>query len=233
MARLNMIAFDADDTLWHNETLFRVTQDKFRDLLLPYHDAEWIGKKLYETEMRNLALFGYGIKGFTLSMIETALELSENRIGGDVIQSLLDAAKEMLRAPVEPLPHVRDALDFCRGRFDLMIITKGDLFDQESKIARSGLDEYFKHIEIVSEKNAGVYRDLLEKYELDPKRFLMIGNSLKSDVLPLLELGAGAVHIPYHTTWQHEHVEVEEGETRPYHTLEHIGLLPALIEELA
>ena len=227
-----VIALDADDTLWHNETLFSITQEKFRNLLLPYHEAEWIDRKLFETEKANLELFGYGIKGFTLSMIETAIELTEGRISGAEIENLIAAGKEMLQAPVEPLPEVAETLSELSARYPLMLITKGDLFDQESKLARSGLEGYFTHVEIVSEKNPDVYRTLLRKHRIAPEQFLMVGNSLKSDILPVIDIGGAAVHIPYHTTWIMERVKAPPTDQRTYTTLEHIGLLPGFLSDI-
>ena len=229
----DIIAFDADDTLWHNESLFSLTHEKFRNLLMPYHDAAWIDQKLLETERRNLSIFGYGIKGFALSMIETAIELTEGRISGDEIQHILDAAKGMMDAPVVPLDHVIETLKTLSVDRELMIITKGDLFDQESKIARSGLDAYFTKVEIVSEKNEAVYRDLMNRHQLDPSRVMMVGNSLKSDILPMVGLGATCVHIPYHTTWIHEAVDPETAAAHDYHELTSMADLPALVNRLS
>ena len=229
----DLIAFDADDTLWHTEELYVGTQDRFKQLLAPYHSAEWIDKKLFDTEMRNLAVFGYGIKGFTLSMIETAIELTEGRIGGGEIQCIIDMAREMFNAEVRLLDGVAETVAALAPRFALMIITKGDLFDQESKVARSGLGPYFEHVEIVSDKTEASYAALLKRHQVAPERFLMVGNSLRSDILPVARLGAKAVYIPYHLTWAHEMVsETQLGENR-YVTLESFGLLPALLDELA
>ncbi len=221
-----MIAFDADDTLWHNETIFKLTHEKLTDLLADYHSPECIEKKLYETEMRNLEYFGYGIKGFTMSMIETAIQLTEGRILGSEIQKIIGFARQMVKAPVDLLEHAAETVKTLAQSFRLMIITKGDIFDQESKIARSGLARYFKHIEILTEKTPQTYRRTLDKHGIDPTRFLMIGNSLKSDILPVLELGGQAVFIPYHLCWEHEKVEKTDEERTDFYRLEHIGLLP-------
>ncbi len=201
---IKFVAFDADDTLWHNETLFIETQGKFRQLLLQYHTEEWIAQRLYETEMKNLKHFGYGIKGFTLSMIETAIELSEGRIGGDEINQIIGFSKEMLKFPVEMLEGVKETVKKLSNTHKLLIITKGDLFDQESKIARSGLGDYFHHIEVVPRKTPDVYEKILSKQKITPESFMMVGNSLKSDVLPVATIGGTGVHIPYQTTWAHE-----------------------------
>jgi putative hydrolase of the HAD superfamily len=224
------IAFDADDTLWHNEDLYLSIQERFARLLTTYQDEDVIHRKLYETEMRNLELYGYGIKAFTLSMIETAIELTEGQICGRDIQIIIDFAKEMRQAPVKLLDGVEEVLaGLVAAGYRLLLITKGDLFDQESKFARSGLAPYFDIVEIVSDKSVETYAGLLAKHKLTPERFLMVGNSLRSDVLPVLTLGAQAVHIPYHTTWIHEVVEPPSDDPPGYHELAHIAQLPDLI----
>lgn len=226
----DMIAFDADDTLWHNLSLFTVTQERFAEMLAPYQDAATVDQKLLEREKHNLQLFGYGVKGFTLSMIETALELSDYQMDGRTIQKLIDAGKEMLAAPVETMPGVTEVLQGLHGRIPLMVITKGDLFDQESKLARSGLAELFDIVEILSEKEPDAYRDIFKRHKLNPDRFLMIGNSLKSDILPVVAAGGHAVHIPYHTTWEHEQVTDEDKDGIHYHHMADISLLPSWLE---
>jgi putative hydrolase of the HAD superfamily len=228
---IKTIAFDADDTLWHNETLYTGTQEKFAQLLAAYQDPAELDEKLYATEMRNLRFYGYGIKSFTLSMIETAIELSDGKIQGYEIQSIVDLAKEMLRAPVLPLKGVEEVLKKLTDKYQLLMITKGDLFDQETKIARSGLVDYFHGIEIVSEKSPEVYRKVLERYEVSPDQFLMVGNSLRSDILPVVEIGGQAVHIPYEVTWVHEVVEGEEDQ-KGYHELDQLESLPVLIQQI-
>ncbi|MCY1005353.1 HAD family hydrolase [Nannocystis pusilla] len=222
----DVIAFDADDTLWHNEPLFAQAQLKYRRLLASYHDEAFVERRLHETHIRNLEHFGYGIKGFGLSMVETAVELTEGRITGAEIRHVLELAREMLRAPVELLPHVDTTIPRLAQSNRLMLITKGDLFDQESKIARSGLGDYFSRIEVVSEKDRRTYDRLLARHGVEPARFVMVGNSLRSDVLPVLELGGRAVHIPYATTWSHEHVPEDLLRQHEFTRLEHIGLLP-------
>ncbi len=228
---IEVIAFDADDTLWHNESLFTVTQTKFKQLLAGYHSDEWIEAKLNETEHRNIQHFGYGIKGFTLSMIETAIELTEGRISGAQIQQIIDYAKAMRQAPVELLDGVAETISALAGQYTLMLITKGDLFDQESKIARSGLGDHFNHLEIVSEKNTAVYRTIMSKHRLDPQRFLMIGNSIKSDILPVIEVGGRAVHVPYHTTWVHE--QVSDYDAASFYEIASLRELPALLTKMS
>ena len=233
---IDLIGFDADDTLWHNETLFNMTHEKFETLLADYHDAKWVHKKMFEMEMRNLKYYGYGIKGFTLSMIETAIELTGGRIKGSEIREILDFARQMLTAPVELLDHAADTVKALSRSFPLMIVTKGDLFDQESKIARSGLSDCFKFIEIRTGKTAKTYKSILKKYGVAPERFLMVGNSLKSDIFPVLEIGGYAVYINYPSTWEHEKVaaaELNYTGNRRYTELEHIGLLPQLVKQLA
>jgi putative hydrolase of the HAD superfamily len=226
---IKFIAFDADDTLWHNETLFIETQDKFRQLLLQYHTEEWIAKRLYETELKNLEHFGYGIKGFTLSMIETAIELSEGRIGGGEISQIIGFSKEMLKSPVEMLEGVEETVKKLSNTHKLLIITKGDLFDQESKIARSGIGDYFEHIEIVPGKTPDVYKKILSKQKIAPENFMMVGNSLKSDILPVAEIGGMGVHIPYETTWAHEQVNEKEASKHRFVKIEKIRQLPDLL----
>jgi len=223
---LDIIAFDADDTLWHNEPHFTHTHEKFRDLLSDYHDPEWIESRLAETEIRNLKHFGYGIKGFTLSMIETALELTENRIGAQEITKILDFGKSMLKAPLELMEGVEPVLNRLKQTHDLMIITKGDLFDQETKIARSGLGDYFKYVEVVSEKTPANFDRIVNQYQFSPDRFLMVGNSLKSDILPVIEIGAHAVYIPYETTWIHEKVDPKFLKDVHFHQVEDMASLP-------
>ncbi|APA63285.1 HAD family hydrolase [Maribacter sp. 1_2014MBL_MicDiv] len=203
---INVIGFDADDTLWVNETYFRDTEDKFADLLEKYETKNKIDQELFRTEIKNLDLYGYGIKGFVLSMIECALELSNNQVAPKTVSALLDLGKEMITQPVELLEGVEEVLQSLKDKYRLIVLTKGDLLDQERKLERSGLSEYFHHVEVLSDKKEKNYSDLLEHLQIEPDEFLMIGNSLKSDVLPLVNIGARAVHIPFHTTWQHEEV---------------------------
>ncbi len=206
---VEVVAFDGDDTLWHSENLFAMTEEKFIDLVSGYVPETDVKDRLFRTEMKNLGIFGYGTKGFIISMIETALELTGERISGADIQKIIALGKDMLEHPVEVLPGVPETLAAMAGRYRLLVITKGDLFDQESKIARSGLAEHFWKIEIVSEKDQATYRDILMRHEIQPERFLMVGNSVRSDILPVVELGAKAVYVPYDITWQHETVELD------------------------
>ena len=232
MSRFDIIALDADDTLWHNERLYAEAQAKFKGLLAQYHSPEWIERWLYQTEMRNLEHFGYGIKAFALSMIETAVELTEGRISGGDIQQIIHFAREMLGAEVELLEHVAETIPGLAATYPLMLITKGDLRDQEVKIARSGLAAHFRYIEIVSDKSRPSYQALLQRRGIAPERFLIVGNSLRSDILPVLELGGRAVYIPHHLTWQHEVVEPPPPEQPGYYQIEHLGLLPDLLAAL-
>jgi len=232
MSRFDIIAFDADDTLWHNERLYTSAQATFKQLLAQYHSPDWIAECLYQTEMRNLQHFGYGIKAFALSMIETAVELTEGRIAGSDIQTLIDAARAMLTADVELFAHVAETLASLTDTYALMLITKGDLRDQELKIGRSGVAQHFRHIEIVSDKSQSSYTVLLQRHGIAPERFLMVGNSLRSDILPVLALGGSAVYVPYQLTWAHEAAEPPPADQTGYYEVEHLGLLPGLLDRL-
>src|SRR5262245_14164695 len=203
-----VIGLDGDDTLWRNEEYFAVSQDMFRSLVAPYaNGTPDLDAALAERERANLELFGYGIKGFMLSMVETALDVSEGRIPGTVIQALLERGKEMLAHPVELLPGVAETVASLGRSHRLVLVTKGDLFNQEQKVARSGLAEFFERVEIVTEKDPATYRRILGHLGVSPERFVMAGNSVRSDVLPVLAIGGRAVHIPYELTWVHEHAE--------------------------
>lgn len=206
---IRVVGLDGDDTLWHNETRFKLTQAELRELLQRHVPEADVEKHLAETEMKNLGIYGYGVKAFTLSMIETAIELTDRRIPAADIDVILGWGKRMLMEPTELLPGVEEALRELSFRYDLLLITKGDLFDQESKLARSGLGGLFLGVEILSEKNASSYRGVLARRDIQPGEFVMVGNSLRSDVLPVLELGARAVYIPYEVTWHHEEMPEE------------------------
>lgn len=232
MTAFDVIAFDADDTLWHSESLYAAAQEEYRRLLAPYAEAERIDRVLHETEMRNLAIYGYGVKGFALSMIEAALELSQHRIIGHEVQRVFDLAKQMLSTDVELIAGVAEVVAQLAETYPLMLITKGDLAHQEAKIEQSGLKPYFRTIEIVTGKTPQSYAALLVRHRIEPSRFLMIGNSLRSDILPVLEIGGQAVHVPYVITWAHEHVDVPPEQQGRYHELEHIGQLPTLVAHL-
>jgi len=209
---IKVVAFDADDTLWVNETYFRETEEAFAGLLEGYETKNKIDQELYRTEIKNLEYYGYGVKGFMLSMIEAALEISNHQVSQATVSEILKLGRKMLNHPVELLGGVREVLGALKDRYRLIVLTKGDLLDQERKIERSGLSEFFQHVEVLSDKKEENYLHLLNHLEINVKEFLMIGNSLKSDVLPILKIGAQAVHIPFHTTWQHEEVQLREGE---------------------
>jgi putative hydrolase of the HAD superfamily len=220
---IEIIAFDADDTLWHNERYYTEAKDVFIKILKRYHDEEWIGERLDKTEMQNLNRYGYGIKSFTLSMIETAIQLTEGRINGNEIQEIISIAWEMLRQPIEVFPGVRETIETLKNNHKILLITKGDLFEQEAKIARSGLGDLFDGIEIVSEKNPAAYQEIVNRYQVKAENFLMIGNSLKSDVLPVVAIGGVGVHIPFETTWVHELVDEKDLLGKEYSQLNHIS----------
>ena len=222
---ITTIAFDADDTLWHNERLFISIKDKYKSLLSDYQDGDWIERHLDETEERNIRHFGYGIKGFTLSMIETACQLTGGRITGDKIQEIINFAREMIAAPIDVLEGVRDTIEELANDYRLILITKGDLLDQEAKLARSGLGDYFDAFEIVPRKDAKIYKYVLRRHGIKPDEFVMVGNSLKSDILPVLEIGALAVHIPYETEWFHERVSDEELQGKEFGRIERMDEL--------
>jgi len=228
--KITVIAFDADDTLWVNEPYFRETEERFADLLEDFVPRHSIMAELYKTEMANLPLYGYGIKGFMLSMTETAMRITMGKIDPIIVEKILDLGKEMLNKPVELLDGVEEVLKALHGKYRLVVATKGDLLDQQRKLTKSGLDHYFHHIEIMSDKQEKDYQKLIRHLDCKAEEFLMLGNSLKSDVLPVLNIGGHAVHIPYHTTWVHESID---------HTIEHPNfyemeslaeVLPKLIE---
>ncbi len=223
------IGFDADDTLWHNENIFERVHERYRALLARYHDAGTVDRTLFATEMRNLELYGYGVKGFTLSAIETAIALTDGRIGAEEIQILLQQGREMLAHPVELLDGVAETLAALAGTHRLLIITKGDLRDQERKLAKSGLAAHFSHIEILSEKDEAAYATVLRRHAIAPAEFLMVGNSLKSDILPVLALGGAAAHVPYPLTWGHERVAEAPAAPGRFFPLASIRDLPALL----
>lgn len=204
---IKVIAFDADDTLWINEPYFQETEHKFCELLEDYLPQHTVSRELLQTEINNLPLYGYGIKGFMLSMIETALTISNKTISLEVIEKTIELGKELLAKPIELLEGVEDVLTKLKDHYRLVVATKGDLLDQERKLKASGLEHYFHHIEIMSDKQERDYLKLITHLDIQPHEFLMVGNSLKSDVLPVLAIGGHAYHVPYHVTWAHEHVE--------------------------
>lgn len=207
MQHIKVIAFDADDTLWVNEPFFRETEDKFAALLEDYLPHHSINQELFKTEISNLSLYGYGVKGFMLSMVETALKVTNKTLQPEIIERILQYGKELLDKPIELLDGVAEVLEALKDNYRLVVATKGDLLDQERKLKKSGIDHYFHHIEIMSDKQEKDYAKLIRHLDVQPSQFLMLGNSLKSDILPVLSLGGHAIHIPYHTTWVHEHIE--------------------------
>ena len=209
---LKVIAFDADDTLFVNEPYFQETEEKFCALMSNYLSHHSLSQELFKTEIANLDLYGYGIKGYILSMIEAAMKISNNTISVEIIEKIIEYGKELLEKPIELLDGVEETLEALKGKYKLIVATKGDLKDQQSKLHRSGLGPYFHHIEVMSDKQEINYQKLLGRLEIGPHEFMMIGNSLKSDVLPVLGIGGYAVHIPFHTTWEHEKIN---------HTVEH------------
>ena len=206
---IKAIAFDADDTLWVNETFFRDAEVAFAKHLAAYGDQDEIVQKLLDTEIKNLDTYGYGIKGFTLSMLETAHRLMGKKMNAETIDFILNKGKQMIAEPVELLPHIEEVLGQLSKKYKLVVATKGDLLDQERKLIKSGLIDYFHHVEIVSDKKETQYKKLVKHLDIQPQEFLMIGNSLKSDVIPVLAMGGHAFHIPFHTTWSHEQVDEE------------------------
>jgi putative hydrolase of the HAD superfamily len=209
-SKIKVVGFDADDTLWVNETYFREAEEHFAALLEQYETKNKIDQELFKMEMKNLEIYGYGIKGFMLSMIESALDLSNQRVSQATITKILDLGKEMISRPVELLDGVEEVLKQLEKKYRLIVLTKGDLLDQERKLEKSKLSRYFHHVEVLSEKKEVNYKNLLDHLEIPVNEFLMIGNSLKSDVLPILNIGAHAAHVPFHTTWAHEEVAPEE-----------------------
>ncbi|MEO5962748.1 MAG: HAD family hydrolase [Thermomonas sp.] len=199
-----LVGFDADDTLWRSQEYFDAAQAEFERIISTYVDLTDIGRQLYEYESRNLAIFGYGVKGMVLSMVEAAVAITDARITAADIHRIVQLGKELLQHPVEVLPGVREAVAAIAREFPVVLITKGDLFHQEAKVRDSGLADLFGRIEIVSEKDPTTYARVLREFEIDPTQFLMVGNSLRSDIAPVLELGGWGVHVPYHVTWAHE-----------------------------
>lgn len=229
---ITTVGLDADDTLWHNETIFRLTHVRFAELLAEAADPDMIEARLAEVERRNLRLYGYGVKGFTLSMIETAMELTDGRVHPAVIRDILAAGRDMLAHPVEPLSGVEAALATLSERYRLVLITKGDLLDQERKLAASGLGDLFAAVEIVSEKTPDTYTRVFARHGSGAGEAAMIGNSMRSDVLPALEAGAWAAHVPYVVTWAHELADAPEGHPR-YAALQTLADAPAWLEAAA
>jgi len=228
---IDLIGFDADDTLWQNEKFFHLTQQSFEELLRDHADTDGLSDRLLAAEKRNLSLYGFGIKGFILSMVETAIEMSDETLPPSVIRRIMDIGRDMLEHPVELLPHARRAVELLSARYRTVLITKGDLFDQERKIARSGLADYFDHIEIVADKTVQTYTRVFAQHGSGPVSGTMIGNSLKSDVVPMLDAGGWGIFVPHELTWSIEHTGVPTHRER-FRQINHLGMLPELITEL-
>ena len=216
---IKVIGFDADDTLWVNETYFREAEEEFCKLLSSYETPNKIDQELFKKEIDNLPVYGYGVKAFVLSMVESALEQSNYDVSTKAIEAILNIGKNMLDKPVELLDGVEEVLEILSKKYRLILATKGDLLDQERKLEKSGLTNYFHHIEVLSDKKEDNYSKLLNHLDIKPSEFLMIGNSLKSDVLPLVNIKAHAIHIPFHTTWAHEEVSIKETNGKAYKTV--------------
>jgi putative hydrolase of the HAD superfamily len=228
---LTTIGFDADDTLWHNEAFFRLTQDRFTRLLADHANPDHLAERLEKAERRNIGHYGFGVKGFTLSMIETAIEVTDGRVPARVIGQLIAAGREMLEHPIELLPHARAAVVALAAEYRVILITKGDLLDQERKLAQSGLGDLFHGVEIVSQKTAETYRKVFARHGTGADQAMMVGNSLKSDVLPALEAGAWGVHVPHGLIWALEKADPPTGNRR-FHVVDHLGRLAKLVDSL-
>ena len=228
---LKVIAFDADDTLFVNEPYFQEVEQKFCTLMQDYLSHQGLSQELFKTEIANLDLYGYGIKGYILSMIEAAMKISNNTISLEIIEKIIIYGKELLQKPIELLDGVEETLKALSGKYKLIVATKGDLKDQQSKLHRSGLGHYFHHIEVMADKQEINYQKLLKRLEIEPNEFFMIGNSLKSDVLPVLGIGGYAVHIPFHTTWEHEKIshKVEHANFKTFEKITEV--LPILLKD--
>ena len=229
---LTTIGFDADDTLWQNESFFRLTQARFTELLADYVEAGPLHERLLAAERRNLGRYGFGVKGFTLSMIETAIEVTEGRVAASVIGEILAAGREMLEHPVHLLPHARATVTALAEEWRVVLITKGDLLDQERKLAQSGLGDLFDGVEIVSDKTEAAYRFVFARHGTGADQAMMVGNSLKSDVLPVLAAGGWGVHVPHGLTWELEQADAPEGTAR-FFSLPDLSGLPDLVERVA
>ncbi|MDO6597969.1 HAD family hydrolase [Oceanihabitans sp. 2_MG-2023] len=227
---IKVIGFDADDTLWVNETYFRNAELEFAKLLGGFETANKVDQELFKMEIKNLPLYGYGVKGFILSMVEMALELSNYTISNTTIEKILNIGKEMLNAPVVLLDGVVETLETLSKKYRLIVATKGDLLDQERKLEKSGLLDYFHHIEVLSDKKEENYSKLLKHLDINPAEFLMIGNSLKSDILPLININANAIHVPFHTTWAHEQVTEKETKDKAFKTVKNVREILNLLD---
>ena len=231
---LQLVGFDGDDTLWHSEGYYRQAGDAFAAIMARYVDVadRDVHERMLATEQRNLKLFGYGAKGMALSMVETAIAVSDGRIGAADIHALIELGKGVLQHPVELLPGIRAAVEAVAQQYEVVLITKGDLFHQEKKVAQSGLADLFRRIEIVSEKDAAAYRRVLGEFDLQPAQFAMVGNSLRSDIEPVLRLGGWGVHMPYHVTWAHELENGLAADEPRMLTVDAPAAIPAAVERL-
>lgn len=227
--QVKVIAFDADDTLWVNEPFFQETEQKFCALLEDYLPHHTVSQELFKVEMQNLALYGYGAKAFMLSMVETVLRVTNNTANPIILEKTIEYGKELLAKPIELLDGVEEVLRALHGKFRLVVATKGDLLDQERKLMKSGLEPFFHHIEIMSDKQEKDYQKLIRHLDIQPVEFLMLGNSLKSDVLPVLNIGGWGVHVPYHTTWAHERIDHKVEHERFIHIEKITEILPQLL----
>lgn len=231
MRGLSTIAFDADDTLWHSERVFKLTEERFASLLADHAESEGLSARLLETERRNLQYYGFGRKGFVLSMIETAIDVTGGKVPTAILKDLIDLGRDMVAHPIEILPDVRETLEAVAARYRTLLITKGDLLDQEQKLARSGLGELFQAVEIVSDKSPPTYQRIFTRHGDGPERSMMVGNSLKSDVVPAIEVGSWGIFIPHPLTWAMEHADAPIDAPR-FRQIERIGELSGLLEEI-
>lgn len=229
--KISTIGFDADDTLWHNERFFRLTQDRFAELLSDYTDPDHLSDRLLAAERRNVGRYGYGIKGFTLSMIETAIEVTEQRVPASVIHELIAAGQDMLAHPIELLPHAQSTVKTVAETHRVILITKGDLLDQERKLAQSGLGDFFDGVEIVSEKTPQIYADIFARHGDGADRGMMVGNSMRSDVVPMIHAGGWGIYVPHGLVWALEHAAPPKGDAR-YHEIPDLGHLAQLISRI-
>ena len=230
MVNLATIAFDADDTLWHNERFFKLTEERFAELLRDHTDANGLPKRLYEAEKRNLGHYGFGVKGFVLSMIETALDVTDHKVPGEIIRELIDVGRDMLAHPIELLPHAQETIEALAGQHQIVLITKGDLLHQERKLAQSGLGDFFDAVEIVSDKTPDVYARIFARHDGGAEAAMMVGNSMKSDVRPAIDAGSYGVFVPHDLAWDFEHADAPEHPR--YHEIADLGALPDLVKAI-
>jgi putative hydrolase of the HAD superfamily len=231
MTAITTIGFDADDTLWQNERFFRLTEERFAALLADYAEPAHLSERLLETEKQALSIYGFGTKGFVLSMVETAISVTEGRVPAPVIAEILAAGRELMVYPIETLPHVEETLAALAGNYRLVMITKGDLFDQERKLAQSGLGDMFDAIEIVSDKSPETYARIFSRHGTGPDEAMMVGNSLRSDIVPAIDAGAWGIYVPHDLTWAYERVEAPEQAPR-FRQIENVGELVGLLREI-